>query len=73
MWRYTSRSAARTTRSVPGVGLPARRASALRTFASSSKTWYEEKYERDFQRRKKERVYTGRKDDDSIKVQRVQW
>lgn len=47
----------------------------VRTFASSSsKTWYEEKYERDFQRKKrKERVYTGRKDEDSLKVQRVQW
>lgn len=44
---------------------------ALRTFAS--KTWYEEKYERGFQKKGRERVYTGRKGDDSLKVQLVQW
>ena len=44
----------------------------VRTFAS--KTWYEEKYERGFQKSKgRERVYTGRQGDDSLKVQLVQW
>ena len=84
--RLTSRSAQTTRRAgeaACGVcrSSRARRPSrpsapGLRTLASgssTSKTWYEEKYERNFQRKKRERVYTGRKDDDSIKVQRVQW